>query len=40
LSEQIALEEDPEGLPDFTLPVAIVAEVIPSLAVDINLSAI
>jgi len=35
LSRQIALEEDPEGLPDFTLPVAIVAELIPSLAVDI-----
>ena len=35
MSKQIALEEDPEGLPDFTLPVAIVAELIPSLAVDI-----
>ena len=35
MSKQIALEEDPEGLPDFTLPVAIVAQLIGSLAVDI-----
>jgi hypothetical protein len=34
------LEEDPEGLPDFTLPVAIVAELIPSLAVDITAQSI
>ncbi|MCC5989925.1 MAG: hypothetical protein LM558_00245 [Thermosphaera sp.] len=35
MSEQKLLMDDPEGLPDFTLPVAIVAELIPSLAVDI-----
>jgi len=35
LSSQEYKLEDPEGLPDFTLPVAIVAELIPSLAVDI-----
>ena len=35
MSSQEYKLEDPEGLPDFTLPVAIVAELIPSLAVDI-----
>lgn len=40
MSEQKLLMEDPEGLPDFTLPVAIVAELIPSLAVDITAQSI
>jgi len=34
-SEAIEKERDPVGLPDFTLPVAIVAQVIASLKVDI-----
>jgi uncharacterized protein YfaS (alpha-2-macroglobulin family) len=40
LSEEKYLVKDPEGLPDFTLPVAIVAELIPSLAVDITAQSI
>jgi hypothetical protein len=36
LSRQPIVEEDPEGLPDFTLPVAIAAQLIASLAVDIK----
>lgn len=40
MSSQEYKLEDPEGLPDFTLPVAIVAELIPSLAVDITAQSI
>jgi len=40
LSKQVALAEDPEGLPDFTIPVAIVAQMIASLAVDITAQSI
>jgi hypothetical protein len=36
LSRQEYLLEDPVGLPDFTLPVAIVAQLVESLAVDIR----
>ena len=40
MSRQVALEQDPEGLPDFTLPVSIVGQVIATLAVDIKAQSI